>query len=375
MNVAVVNLTAGGLSGGYRKYLEQLLPLLRADPRVKRLDVFVPPGVQLAKSGRSELRTWPVNDERAGHRGLRTHLRQLSPDVVFIPTGRSLACGTIPTVIMIRNMEPLMVPFGGNSLRESLKNLARAYAAWRACRRATRVLAVSGFVRDFLVERWKIGTQKIGLVYHGIETAPLCAEAIMPRAVHADIGGQFLFTAGSIRPARGLEDAIRAMAKLSAYDPSLQLLIGGKPDRSTQFYEQQMQHRANKLGVGSRVVWLGQLSALEMSWCYYHCAAFVMTSRAEACPNTALEAMSHGCQIVSTRQPPMPEFFGESASYYTPTDGDNLANKIRAVLAAAPDQQRLRQHAAQQRASQFKWSHTAQQTIEQLERAMARCDC
>jgi len=42
MRVAVVNLTAGGLSGGYRKYLARLMPLLAADSRVTRLGVFAP---------------------------------------------------------------------------------------------------------------------------------------------------------------------------------------------------------------------------------------------------------------------------------------------------------------------------------------------
>ena len=36
MRIAVVNLTSGGLSGGYRKYLARLMPLLASDPRVQR---------------------------------------------------------------------------------------------------------------------------------------------------------------------------------------------------------------------------------------------------------------------------------------------------------------------------------------------------
>ena len=31
-----------------------------------------------------------------------------------------------------------------------------------------------------------------------------------------------------------------------------------------------------------------------------------------------LEAMSHGCRIISTRQPPMPEFFKNGCTYYDP---------------------------------------------------------
>ena len=34
----MLNLTSGGLSGGYRKYLQAMVPLLRADRRVDLLD-------------------------------------------------------------------------------------------------------------------------------------------------------------------------------------------------------------------------------------------------------------------------------------------------------------------------------------------------
>ena len=42
MHVAIVNITAGGISGGYRKYLQKIVPLLGRDQRVTSLDVFVP---------------------------------------------------------------------------------------------------------------------------------------------------------------------------------------------------------------------------------------------------------------------------------------------------------------------------------------------
>ena len=89
-----------------------------------------------------------------------------------------------------------------------------------------------------------------------------------------------------------------------------------------------MQRLVNELGVATHIVRAGQLTPLAMAWCFEHCAAFVTTSRAEACPNTAMEAMSHGCQGVSICEPPMPEFFQEIVWYYQPGDADDLARQI-----------------------------------------------
>ena len=62
MKVAIVNLTSGGLSGGYLKYLRRLVPMLRQDVRISQLDLFVPEGVTL--DGCGPLRTWPARDGR-----------------------------------------------------------------------------------------------------------------------------------------------------------------------------------------------------------------------------------------------------------------------------------------------------------------------
>src|SRR5262245_49316071 len=127
------------MSGGYLKYLRALVPRLRQDGRLSRLDVFVPDGVVLDDCG--PLQTFPAGDAFGTHPALRRALDNLSPDVVFFPTARRIDCGRIRTVVMVRNMEPLTVPFGGNTLRESARNIARAGVARAACRSATRVIA------------------------------------------------------------------------------------------------------------------------------------------------------------------------------------------------------------------------------------------
>jgi glycosyltransferase involved in cell wall biosynthesis len=350
-----------------------MIPRLRADPRVRRLSVVMPPGAAVPALPSSEVLTWSPADARYGYRGLRARLGALAPDVVFIPTARWLDCRPAATVVMVRNMEPLTVPFGGNALAETARNLVRAHVARLACRRADRVLAVSQYVQDFLTGRWRVPPGKVGLVYHGAERLVPAREAVRPAALDGVGPGGFAFTAGSIRPARGLEDLIRALALTgTARQPAPALVIAGRADAGTRAYGERMRRLAEQLRVSPRIVWVGQLGPPEMAWCYDHCAAFVMTSRAEACPNTALEAMAHGCQIVSTRQPPMPEFFGGAALYYEPGDPAGLARQLTQALTMPSELERGRRDAARAVADRFRWADTADRTIGELARVAAR---
>ena len=358
MRIAVVNLTSGGLSGGYRKYLARLMPLLANDPRVHALTVFVPEGAANDMDRGIDVRTWP----RHAGRQFPSLVRDVvagAPDVVFVPTARHAEFANLPVVTMVRNMEPLTVPFDGNTWAEGLKNVARAWEARRACRRAARVIAVSEHVRDFIVSRWQIDRDRVGIVYHGVD-GPGPAEAVPDTA-----RPRILFTAGSIRPARGLEDVIRALPLM---DPEARLLIAGHADSGCAGYAEHLRRLCGDLGVTSRVTFAGQLGPADMAEAFRQCAAFVMTSRAEACPNTALEAMSCGCAIVSVDRAPMPEFFGEAALYYPLADIRALAQQLRAVITSTAEHDRLA-GAARRRAADFTWEATRDRTIHELERA------
>lgn len=192
MRIAIVNLTSGGLSGGYRKYVGELLPTLSEST----VGVFFHPNAAPAVRDRfPNALSWPAGDHLFGYRRLRAQLRSLHPDVIFFPTGRRLNVDAIPTVVMVRNMEPLAAPLSPGVPAESVRNLARAAATWNACRRATRVIAVSRYVSDFLVERFRIRADKIGVVYHGVDGPPRFDAVSPPKGVPGDIG-DFLFTAG-----------------------------------------------------------------------------------------------------------------------------------------------------------------------------------
>jgi glycosyltransferase involved in cell wall biosynthesis len=369
VRIAVVNLTAGGMSGGYRKYLEMVLPLVAEDPAVSSVHVFVPAGVPLRLSGTRLTIGRPFEPRRRGvPAGLAREVLATNPDVVFVPTARVFAAGRVPRVVMVRNMEPLAAPFGGNTAAEAVRNLLRAREARRACARAARVIAVSRYVKEFIAGGWRLDPDRIGVVYHGVE--PPAPSAHPPQGLVAALAGRpFVFTAGSIRPARGLEDLIDAFSRPEARARPEVLVIAGSPPAPGDRYERRLRDTAHRREIESRVVWAGTLPREQMSWCYSQCAAFVMTSRVEACPNVALEAMSHGCLCISVDRAPMPEFFAAAALYYSAGDAGALAAHLRRVVDGTASG--ASREAARTRAASFDWKRTAADTVSELRRAAA----
>jgi glycosyltransferase involved in cell wall biosynthesis len=365
VRIAVVNLTGGGLSGGYVKYLRNVMPRLASDRRVTDLHVCFPDAMQAPDLGALPSLRW-----RTGAGGLVHLVASLSPDVVFVPTARWPGRLATPVVTMVRNMEPLLVPYAGHSWTEGLRNLLRRRSARQACSQSTRIIAVSTFVAQFLEQQWQVPPDKVGVVYHGVdEDRPEIEQC--PPALVGDTR-PFLFTAGSIRPARGLEDVLEALGGSSARSDGVRLVIAGSVDRATARYAGRLQLRYATLASEGRVLWLGSLTPEQMAWCYRRCLAFVTTTRAEACPNTALEALAHGCVIISTNQPPMPEFFQEHAHYYAPGDSTVLADVIQRSLGLSQDARTQAALASRRRASAFTWAETARKTIDELQTARER---
>lgn len=362
MKIALVMLTGGSLSGGAAKHLRFVVPRMKADRRVGELRVFLPSGALRPLPRDWRVTEWPASPGRFGRPALKRALAEFAPDVIFVPTARWIGTPGAKTVVMVRNMEPFTPFVAGNGPIERLRNKALRHVALRACGRADSVIAVSQHVRDVVGALAPAALGKMRVVYHGIENPP---QAKRPQTLEV-LGDQpFVFTAGSIRPARGLTDVIDAWTGC-AIDSLPHLVVAGATFPHMTGFRQRLVEQAAAAGVADKIVWAGSLSSAEMSWCFRNSRLFVMTSRAEACPNIVLEAMRHGCLSVSTDTPPMPEFFEDTAIYYRAGDAASLARSVERALVLPEAEGRRMRDAAFQRSCRFDWDRTAKETLEVL---------
>ena len=296
-------------------------------------------------------------------------LERFSPDVIFVPVERSFRFKKVPVVNMVQNMEPFVKCIAGDPFSERIKKLAQYVDAKRAVKRADRVIAITKFVSDFLITDCGVPVEKIGLVYHGIDEKQN-NDGSKPDIIPDGWKGRFIFTAGSIRPARGVEDLLSAMNHLNFHGCNkMKLVIAGKSGHRMARYQQKLKDWIQEHNLSSDICWPGHLNDSGLRWCYQNCRAFVMTSRVESFGMIAGEAMAHGCICISADNPCLPEIFGDAALYYPPGDGEKLSAKVKSAMSLNSVERTVISNRAIAQAQKFSWDICAEKTVRELAKA------
>jgi len=368
LRIAIPISVRRGMSGGVRKHLQEVVPRWCHSNWVEQVVLFVPDGIleNLETLGVQVIRV-PVRNYWCANRGIGHIAANGRFNVAFETAARKVQWPGVPVVTLIQNVEPIQRPAYAMSMAWRLRLWTLRVQQRRACREATRIVAVSQYTREALETCFGVGG-KTDVVYHGYDPSE-AHNASRPAFGFAD--EPFIFSAGSLVPYRGYEDLFRAVALLRKQGRSIPLVIvAGAGGGLAGSYERWIKAFPKSLGVADRVVWMGQLSRREMAWCYLKAQLFVQTSRAESFSNVQVEALGAGCRIVSCMQAPMPEILGEAAVYYQTGNALALATKIAGALDTDEKAATLEKARALQRARVFSWDTTASQTLMVLRRAV-----
>jgi glycosyltransferase involved in cell wall biosynthesis len=298
---------------------------------------------------------------------LKKALDAFNPEVVFVPVERYLGYKGAPLVAMVQNMAPISGVKVACGLLDACKCLVQSYETGLAVRRAAAVITSTEYVKNAIAKRFLIPEDKIYTVHFGSSPGP----DVGRKSSRFPWGsGDFIFTAGSLEVYRGLEDLVSILPLLQTKHPGLKLVVAGSSRPAAAAYSEKLRRLAAWNGTTDSIFWAGQLEDPELSWCYSNCAAFAMTSRVESFGLVALEAMAHGCGLVSTDSACLPEILGDCAAYYKAGDVSALTASLERVLARGDQERSVSSQAARKRASSFSWDRAAEQTIAVFRRVL-----
>jgi glycosyltransferase involved in cell wall biosynthesis len=227
-------------------------------------------------------------------------------------------------------------------------------------RRSHRIIAISGWEKEFLVERYHLPPDKIIVSYPGV------TEGFRPAAPGS---------AALLRERLGIEPPyILSVTRLAGYGNLLNLakayvslVKAGKVTMPLVIpggvWDRQYMGRVKKLltaeGCADRVKFLGYVPHSHMPLLFGHATCFVLPSLLEACGTVLIEALACGTPILCCRRRPMMDICGDAAVLFEGQDPSDMADKIFEVVSSPSLREALSSRAVA-RAAQFSWQEGAE---------------
>jgi glycosyltransferase involved in cell wall biosynthesis len=215
-----------------------------------------------------------------------------------------------------------------------------------------KVITVSSFSRSELINYCKFNPKKIQVIYEGKEhilsTTP--DKSIFNKNVIGD--KPYILAVSTMSKNKNFNTIVQAIENIKTNDFDM-LIVGGK---NSQVFGQ------TQIPLPDFVKHLGYVSDGELRVLYEHASCFVYPSLYEGFGLPPLEAMACGCPVIVSNAASLPEVCGDAAIYCDPYSVEDIANKIEQLLTDKNLQQQMRLKGIE-RAKQFSWEKTAQQTI------------
>jgi UDP-glucose:(heptosyl)LPS alpha-1,3-glucosyltransferase len=199
--------------------------------------------------------------------------------------------------------------------------------------RLRAVICNSAMVRDEIASRFRIAPEKLHLIHNGVDLQHFHPQrrAALRRAARAEWGVAehetvFVFV-GSGYARKGLDAAIAALAQCAG--ARFRLLVAGR-DRDTARYAAQ----ARDVGVGERVHFAGGRDDVQPLYAAADC--FILPTRYDPFPNSALEALAMGLPVIVGRRSGAAELVraGENGWVCDPEDVAGVARLMQQAAAA-----------------------------------------
>lgn len=242
--------------------------------------------------------------------------------------------------------------------------------AMRGLARADRLVAVSHYTRQTVIDALGIPGDRIDAVHNGVDLDRFAPRPVPPafRACYGlPAAGPLVLHVGSEDPRKNVAALLRALAVLRRGGVGATLVRVGAP----AFAEQRVRHLrlCDELGVGDAVRWLDAVPEADLPVFYNAADVFAFPSRYEGFGLPVLEAMARGLPVACSDRSSLPEVAGGAALLFDPEDVGAMAAAIERLLADPAERERLRE-AGRDQAARFTWRACAEATVASYERAL-----
>lgn len=216
--------------------------------------------------------------------------------------------------------------------------------------KSTKILAPSSYVKDEIINNFKINPDKIVVTYEAAE------EEYFSKTLSKTKGNvSKLLYVGNTYPHKNIGKLLEAMAILSK-DITLSIVC------PRDVFKDRLEQEISNKKLRDRVQILPYQNVNSLTKIFARANAYVFPSLEEGFGIPGLNAMAAGLPLIASDIPTLKEVYGDAALYFDPNSPKDIAERINKVLTSPKLSSELAQKGKTQ-AQKYSWQKMAIETL------------
>lgn len=231
----------------------------------------------------------------------------------------------------------------------------------RLVKGVARVITISEFARQDLVEAFGLDPDRVSVTYLGVDPVFLKEHAqdeIDTALETYGITPPYCLYLGTLEPRKNLVRLVRAFARLLETAPEHHLVLVGRKG----WAHERVFGVVEELGIGDHVRWLGQVPDEEAVLLLKGAAVMAYPSLYEGFGLPAVEGMAAGVPVLSSDSHALREVCGDGALLVDPYDEDAIFEGLRTLALDRGEAHEIAER-GRRRAEGFTWEACGKATL------------
>jgi len=275
---------------------------------------------------------------------LGEEIKNHKPDVFYSPSFMPPAFSKIPFVFTVHDLMHLFY-------YSAMHKIYYEQIIARLARSAKKIITVSHFSKQQLIELLNIPADLIRVIYNGVD------EHFLQNEEEHEMGRPYFLYVGNRRKNKNLPAMLTAFAQAKIPEDFI-LCISGEIDA-------ELNQLINELKIGKRVKFLGFIAEKDLPKIYKGAHATLFVSLMEGFGLPIIESMASGTPVLTSSSSCLPEIAGDAALCVNPS---NISAIQAGIEKLVNDEVFYVQCVMRglERALEFPWDKTAQETWDTL---------
>lgn len=286
---------------------------------------------------------------------------RLKADIAHVPYWGSPLSPTVPTVVTIHDIIPLLLPaYRGGVLVRTYTGLVGTAAT-----KAALILTDSQASKQDILTHLGLSEERVRAIYLAVDAAFSPASKSDEDSIRAQYGlpEEYVLYLGGFDVRKNLVSVLQtwtfAEGALGEFTP---LVIAGQMPQHSAFTPDP-RRIAQALEISPEtLLFPGPVQEDHKPAVYRGAVCFLFASRYEGFGLPPLEALSCGVPVVGSHASSIPEVVGDAGVLVAPDDTRGMAGALIAIAMEPETRDDLRRRALTQ-AARFSWERTARQTL------------